>query len=154
MSVFLGKTLLLGHIGDSRCYRLRAGLLEKMTKDHSFLQEQIDAGLISPQQAATSPCRNLVTRALGVEDTVLLDLCQHNVEPDDLYLMCSDGLSDMIDDAEMLEILQNGAAHSDKASRLVTLANAKGGRDNISVLLVHASGGSDKRSLISRLLGK
>lgn len=154
LSVFLGPTLLLGHIGDSRCYRLRAGLFEKMTKDHSFLQEQIDAGLISPLQAASSPCKNLVTRALGVDDTVLLELEQHNVEPNDLYLMCTDGLSDMVDDAEMLKILQNRASYADKAVNLVDLANTKGGRDNISVLLVRASGESDKRGLISRLLGK
>ncbi len=154
LSVFFGDILLLGHIGDSRCYRLRAGLFETLTKDHSFLQEQIDAGLISPMQAASSPNRNLVTRALGVEDNVLLELGQHKLESNDIYLMCSDGLSDMVEDAEMVEVLQNGDSLDEKAISLVALANAKGGRDNISVLLVHVSGGSDKRSLISRLLGK
>lgn len=154
LSVFLGDTLLLGHIGDSRCYRLRAGRCERLTKDHSFLQEQIDAGLISPLQAASSPNRNLVTRALGVEDSVLLDIGQHNVEVNDLYLMCSDGLSDMVEEAEILDVLQNGESIAEMAANLVSLANAKGGRDNISVLLVQVSGGSDKRGLISRLLGK
>ena len=154
LGVFLGETLLLGHIGDSRCYRIRAGLCEKLTKDHSFLQEQMDAGLMTPLQAACSPHRNLVTRALGVENSVLLELGQHRVEPNDVYLMCSDGLSDMLADDEMLEVLQNIASHPEKAVRLVDLANAKGGRDNISVLLVHASGESDKRGLISRLFGK
>ena len=154
LGVFLGDTLLLGHIGDSRCYRVRRGHCERLTRDHSYLQEQMDAGLMTPLQAACSPHRNLVTRALGVEDAVLLELGQHRVEPNDVYLMCSDGLSDMLADAEMLEVLQNVASHPEKAASLVDLANAKGGRDNISVLLVHASGESDKRGLISRLLGK
>jgi serine/threonine protein phosphatase PrpC len=154
LSVFLGEALLLGHIGDSRCYRFRAGRCERLTKDHSFLQEQIDAGLISPLQAASSPNKNLVTRALGVEDTVLLELGQHKVEPNDFYLMCSDGMSDMVDETEMLEVLQNGDTLAEKTASLVALANIKGGRDNISVLLVHVSGESDKRGLISRLLGK
>ena len=109
---------------------------------------------MTPLQAACSPHRNLVTRALGIEDAVLLELGQHRVEPNDMYLMCSDGLSDMLADAEMLDILQNVASHPEKAARLVNLANAKGGRDNISVLLVHATGESDKRGLISRWLGK
>lgn len=154
LSVFVGDTLLLGHIGDSRCYRVRAGLCEKLTKDHSYLQEQIDAGLMTPLQAACSPHKNLVTRALGVEDAVHLELVQHSVEPNDVYLLCSDGLSDMLNDAEMLEVLQNAASHPEKAATLVDLANAKGGRDNISVLLVHVSGESVKRGLISRWLGK
>jgi PPM family protein phosphatase len=154
LGVFLGDVLLLGHIGDSRCYRLRGGLCERITKDHSFLQEQIDAGLMTPLQAASSPNKNLVTRALGVEDTVLLELAQHRVQPNDLYLMCSDGLSDMLFEEEIHEILQNGEPLEGQATSLVALANAKGGRDNISVLLVQVSGGSDKRGLISRLLGK
>jgi PPM family protein phosphatase len=154
LGVFLGELLLLGHIGDSRCYRLRGNLFEQITKDHSFLQEQIDAGLMTPQQAASSPNKNLVTRAVGVEDTVLLELAQHEVLSNDLYLMCSDGLSDMVFDEEIREILQNGDPLDAKASSLVALANAKGGRDNISVLLAQVSGGSDKRGLISRLLGK
>lgn len=154
LSVFLGETLLLGHVGDSRCYRVRAGVCERLTKDHSFLQEQMDAGFITPLQAACSPHKNLVTRALGVEDMVLLELRQHSVEPNDVYLLCSDGLSDMLDEIEMLEILQNTTSHPEKAAELVDLANAKGGRDNISVLLVHVIGESDKRGLISRILGK
>ena len=154
LSVFLGQTLLLGHIGDSRCYRIRAGLFERLTKDHSYLQEQIDAGFMTPLQAACSPHKNLVTRALGVEDAVLLEIVQHSVELNDVYLLCSDGLSDMLDDAEMREVLQNAASHPEKAVGLVDLANAKGGRDNISVLLVHVSGESDERGLTSKLLCK
>ena len=86
VAVFRDNRLLLGHVGDSRCYRLRGGRLQQITRDHSLLQEQIDAGLITPEQAAFSANKNLVTRAVGVEDTVLLETHQHEVLPGDLYL--------------------------------------------------------------------
>src|SRR4051812_28945256 len=106
IGVFQDTRVMLGHIGDSRCYRLREGEFAQITKDHSLLQEQIDAGLITPEQAATSMNKNLVTRALGVEDTVLLEVNEHRAEPGDIYLMCSDGLSDMVDDPAIAEILR------------------------------------------------
>src|SRR5215217_6814728 len=138
LGVFQDGRLMLGHIGDSRCYRMRAHQLEQITKDHSLLQEQMDAGLITPEQAATSTNKNLVTRALGVEDAVLLEVNEHRVEPGDIYLMCSDGLSDMVDDAGIAQILQGDGSLDDKAARLIDAANANGGRDNISVLLAQA----------------
>jgi protein phosphatase len=144
----------LGHIGDSRCYRLRNGELLQITKDHSLLQEQIDAGLITQEQAVGSSIKNLVTRALGVEDAVLLDLNEHEVEAGDCYLMCSDGLSDMVDDAEIASILGGSTLMEQKADRLVASANEHGGRDNISILLIQVDASSEKRGLISRLLGK
>ena len=101
--VFRGTDLVVGHIGDSRCYRLRQGELVQITKDHSLLQEQIDAGLLTPEQAALSVNKNLVTRALGVDDAVLLEIHEHTVESGDVYLMCSDGLSDMVKDSEIAE---------------------------------------------------
>jgi protein phosphatase len=154
MGVFRGSKLLLGHVGDSRCYRLRGQALAQITKDHSLLQEQIDAGLLTPAQAALSPNRNLVTRAMGVENSVMLELHEHQVEPGDLYLMCSDGLSDMVDDATIATILQAGLPLEQTATDLVAKANVNGGRDNITVLLTQVSGASDPRGLISRLLGK
>jgi len=93
VGVFQDDRLMLGHIGDSRCYRLRGTVLQQITKDHSLLQEQIDAGIITPEQALTALNKNLVTRALGVEDAVMLDVSEHRTEAGDLYLMCSDGLS-------------------------------------------------------------
>src|SRR5512133_1744835 len=105
LGVFQDARLMLGHIGDSRCYRLRGAEFQQITKDHSLLQEQMDAGLITPEQAATSSNKNLVTRALGVEDTVLLEVSEHKVEAGDLFLMCSDGLSDMVDDQAIAAIL-------------------------------------------------
>lgn len=154
VGIFQDERLTLGHIGDSRCYRLRAGEFTQITRDHSLLQEQIDAGLITPEQAATSMNKNLVTRALGVEDAVLLEVNEHKVEAGDLYLMCSDGLSDMVDDPGIAELLAAEGSLEAKAKQLIDKANANGGRDNISVLLAKAEAGSSKRGLISRLLGK
>jgi PPM family protein phosphatase len=154
LGVFQDDRLMLGHIGDSRCYRLRAGNLAQITKDHSLLQEQLDAGLITLQQAATSSNKNLVTRALGVEDAVLLEVNEHRVEPGDIYMMCSDGLSDMVDDEGIAKILGSEMPLAQRATQLIDAANANGGRDNISVLLAQADATSKKRGFISRLLGK
>ena len=154
MGVYHDNRLMLAHIGDSRCYRLRADELTQITKDHSLLQEQMDAGLITPEQAATSLNKNLVTRALGVEDTVLLEVNEHRVESGDLYLMCSDGLSDMINDEAIAAILRADESMEIKAQSLIAAANEAGGRDNISVLLIQAQEGAAKRGLMSRLLGK
>jgi protein phosphatase len=154
VGVFQDGRLMLGHIGDSRCYRLRGSELAQITKDHSLLQEQMDAGLITPEQAAVSTNKNLVTRALGVEDAVLLEVNEHRVEPGDIYVMCSDGLSDMIDDQAIARILQGDGSLEEKSVRLVDAANGNGGRDNISVLLAQADSGAKKKGLISRLLGK
>ncbi|WP_374667352.1 Stp1/IreP family PP2C-type Ser/Thr phosphatase [Ramlibacter sp.] len=154
VGVFQDGRLMLGHIGDSRCYRLRANVLEQITKDHSLLQEQMDAGLITPEQAAVSTNKNLVTRALGVEDAVLLEVNEHKVEPGDLYLMCSDGLSDMLDDEAIARIVSAEGLLEQKAGQLIEAANANGGRDNISVVLALASSETKKRGLISRLLGQ
>ena len=154
VGVFQGARLILGHIGDSRCYRLRGNEFIQITRDHSLLQEQIDAGLLTPEQAAVSPNKNLVTRALGVELDVMLELHEHQVESGDLYLMCSDGLSDMMDDNAMAGILQHRTSLATMADDLISLANENGGRDNITVLLAQVTGNSEKRGLISRLLGK
>lgn len=154
LGVFQDGRLMLGHIGDSRCYRLRGAEFAQITKDHSLLQEQMDAGLITAEQAATSTNKNLVTRALGVEDTVLLEVNEHRVEVGDLYLMCSDGLSDMVSDEAIAAVLATEAPLEEKATKLIEAANAGGGRDNISVLLAYANSAAAKRGLISRLLGK
>lgn len=155
VGVFQDDRLMLGHIGDSRCYRLRNGDFQQITKDHSLLQEQLDAGLITPEQAQTSLNKNLVTRALGVEDTVMLEVHEHRVELGDTYLMCSDGLSDMVSDAVIAGVmLKPDSSLEQKAKQLVVVANEGGGRDNISVLLVQAKQASVKRGLLSRMLGK
>ena len=138
VAVFRDGRLLMGHVGDSRGYRLRGGKLAQITHDHSLLQEQIDSGLITPEQAAQSTNKNLVTRAVGVEDTVLLETHLHDVLPGDLYLMCSDGLSDMLDDDTIARLMQSSEALPDVADALIQAANDAGGRDNISVVLARA----------------
>ncbi len=154
VGVFENTRLMLGHIGDSRCYRLRGGQLQQITKDHSLLQEQIDAGLITPQQALTSVNKNLVTRALGVENAVMLEVNEHRVELGDIYLMCSDGLSDMISDEAIATILGGSKSLDQTARQLIVAANEGGGRDNISVLLAQAKEALVKRGLLSKMWGK
>lgn len=129
--------LIVAHVGDSRAYRLRDGQLEQITRDHSQVQEQADAGLLTPQQARVAANRNLVTRALGIEPVVEVELHQFMTKPADLYLLCSDGLSDMVDDAEIADILYALGGTLDHAGNgLVARANALGGLDNISVILL------------------
>jgi protein phosphatase len=142
VACFREDRVLVGHVGDSRCYRLRAGRLQQITRDHSLLQEQIDAGLITPEQAAFSSNKNLVTRAVGVEDGVQLEAHLHDVQPGDLFLMCSDGLSDMLDDGTIAQLLLANDLLEPCAQALVTAANDAGGKDNISVILVRAAGGA------------
>lgn len=154
MGVFQGARALIGHVGDSRCYRLRAGSFVQLTRDHSLLQEQIDAGLISPEQAKYATHKNLVTRALGVEDTVLLEVNEYRAEDGDLYLMCSDGLSDMMPDDRIAAILVAAGSLAEKARSLVDAANDCGGRDNISVILAQARSKPTRRGLLSRMLGQ
>ena len=141
VAVFRDDQLRLGHVGDSRAYRWRGGQLSQITRDHSLLQEQIDAGLITPEQAAFSANKNLVTRAVGVEDTVLLETHLHEMQPGDVYLMCSDGLSDMLDDAMISRLLQTHESLSAAGGALIAAANEAGGKDNIALILVRVAGG-------------
>lgn len=137
LAVFHDNRLLAAHIGDSRLYRLRGGQLTQLTRDHSLLQEQIDSGMISKQEAAWSSNKNLVTRALGMDPEVPLDVNVYDAAPNDMYLLCSDGLTGMVtlSDIQAAMELMGGnlplAAHE-----MVKLANEQGGRDNISVALV------------------
>lgn len=152
VGVFTSLHLLLGHIGDSRCYRMRAGALSQITRDHSVLQDQIDAGYLSPEQAQYSDIKNLVTRAVGVEESVELEVNAFTLQGGDLYLMCSDGLSDMVEDARIARIIATAANLEDCAQSLLDAANAAGGKDNVSVLLIAVNDETEKSGLISRLL--
>ena len=136
-ALFFDDRVAVAHVGDSRLYRLRDGTLSLLTHDHSLLQEQIDSGLLSAEEARYSLNRNLVTRALGVDPLVEVDLAEHLVLPDDLYLLCSDGLNDMVPDEEIALALQTLSGHLElAATQLVEMANDQGGRDNVSVILV------------------
>lgn len=138
VGVFMaGRRLVVAHVGDSRCYRLRNGTLTVLTRDHSLLQEQIDCGEWREEDARNFPRKNLVTRALGAERYVQVDLAEHFVEPDDLYLLSSDGLTDMLDATQLTRLLrENDGSLEQKVAKLIRVANDLGGRDNISVALI------------------
>ncbi len=135
-------TLWLGHVGDSRCYRRRRGNFELLTHDHSLVEEQLRAGQITAAQAAQSPMRNLITRAIGSQATVEPEIQSHRPQPNDVYLLASDGLTHEVSDEEISKILaaipKPPTARSLTAAceALITAANRHGGRDNITVLLV------------------
>lgn len=134
--MFANNKLTVGHIGDSRMYCLRNNLLTQLTEDHSLVQEQINEGLITPAQAKNASHKNLVTRALGIDPYVELELRQFDVEVGDVYLMCSDGLSDLVEDAEIAKILSDANDNITlSAKNLVKAANEYGGSDNISVVI-------------------
>lgn len=137
LGLFANNKLLAGHIGDSRMYRLRNQFLVQITEDHSLLQEQIKAGLITPEQAKFSANKNLVTRALGIDPDVELELNEFDVEVGDVYLLCSDGLTDLVGDEDIQSTLNaNSSNLLWAAETLVQMANDNGGMDNISVILV------------------
>jgi len=138
---FYDNGLTVAHVGDSRLYRLREGCLEQITRDHSLLQEQLDSGMISPAQARAFHARNLVTRAVGVEPGVEPEIQDVDVQVGDVFLLCSDGLSDMMEDGEIAWTLREyGADPAIAADRLVEMANDNGGRDNVSVIVVKVRG--------------
>jgi protein phosphatase len=137
MALFFDNRITVGHIGDSRLYRLRDGEFAVVTRDHSLLQEQIDHGMITAEEARYAHNRNLVTRALGVESEVESEIHAYDVAPGDLYLLCSDGLNDMVSDEKIRLTLQTSSDDLELAAeRLVQMANDNGGRDNVSVILV------------------
>jgi len=140
VGLFTNNKLLVGHIGDSRMYRFRNQSLTQITEDHSLLQEQIKSGLITAEQAKFSANKNLVTRALGIDPEVELELNEHDVEVGDIYLLCSDGLTDLVDD-NIIESTLNMLSSNlhDTAQKLVEMANDNGGKDNISVILVRVN---------------
>jgi PPM family protein phosphatase len=140
-ALFLDARVWIGHIGDSRAYRLRGAQLEQLSRDHSLLQEQIDAGLLTPEEAAFSLHRNLVTRAVGVEPEVALEVHPHELRAGDTVLLCSDGLSDMLPDLVIAQVMRSHEELAVIAQALIDAANAAGGRDNIAVVLVRVRGG-------------
>ena len=136
VGVFVDNKLVLGHIGDSRMYRLRDELLMQLTEDHSLVQEQINAGLITTEQAKVARNKNLVTRALGIDPMVELELQEITVQVGDTYLLCSDGLTDLVGDEEIRKILLEANGNiAYAADQLINAANEQGGLDNISVVI-------------------
>lgn len=135
--LFYDNKALVAHLGDSRLYRMRDGALKQVTRDHSLLQEQIDSGLITAEQAKHAQHKNLVTKALGIDPTVEPEIREYETRPGDIYLLCSDGLPDMVEDEDISMTLEAlGANLKLAAQQLVQMANDNGGKDNVSVILV------------------
>ncbi len=131
------QSVTVAHLGDSRCYRLRGDTFEQLTRDHSLLQEQLEAGIITQDMAKVSRNKSLVTRALGVDPQVELEINDHPTQANDIYLLCSDGLSDMLDDTEIKTAVASLSNNLELAvETLVQMANDAGGRDNVSVVLI------------------
>jgi protein phosphatase len=134
-----GKTAWVGHVGDSRCYRWRAGALQRLTQDHSLVEEQIRVGRMTREQARRSPMQNVITRAVGTRAEVVADVQELELQRDDLFLIASDGLTRELTDTAIAAILETAASDLQAAcAALVAAANAAGGRDNITCVLVRA----------------
>lgn len=135
MVVFTDEGYVVGHVGDSRIYLFRGDRLRQVTKDHSFVQEQVDQGVLTPEQARVHAYRHMILRAVGIHDSLSVDLISGKAYPGDLFLLCSDGLSDMVRDSLIEETLASGLTLGEKADRLVRYACDAGGHDNVTVVL-------------------
>jgi serine/threonine protein phosphatase PrpC len=133
--VLHGERFALGHVGDSRTYLLRHGVLKQLTRDHSLVQEQLDQALITQDEARKHPLRNVILRAVGTQESLAVDLIRGAIVPQDIFLQCSDGLSDMIDDGTIQSVLILPVGLPEKSERLIDLAKQAGGLDNITVVL-------------------
>lgn len=134
--------LLLGHVGDSRAYRMSDGQLVQLTTDHTVVQRHVEDGSLSLDAARHHPLRHLLTRALGTQADVEVDVFGATLGPDEILLLCSDGLTGMVDDEQLASMLADAGPLPDLARRLVSAANDGGGEDNITVVLVRTAGGS------------
>ncbi|MEX0619089.1 MAG: Stp1/IreP family PP2C-type Ser/Thr phosphatase [Pseudohongiellaceae bacterium] len=139
-AILLESRLYVGHVGDSRVYLFRNQELKRITKDHSLIQDLVDKGFYTEDEARSASVKHVVTRALGAGREVEVDTIEHEVEENDLLLLCSDGLTDMLSDGVIAEVLGDASAGlENKAKNLVDLANRHGGKDNISVILIRQS---------------
>ncbi|MFQ6046002.1 MAG: Stp1/IreP family PP2C-type Ser/Thr phosphatase [Gemmatimonadales bacterium] len=134
--VLNGARYLIGQVGDSRAYVLRDGHLSQITKDHSYVQEQVDAGYLTPEQARTHPYSNVITRCVGANSDVVPDIYVGALRTGDTFLLASDGLTGMLEDPDLLHILRTGRSPAELVDLLIADANRRGGLDNITVILV------------------
>ena len=131
-----GDTVRIGHVGDSRAYRVRDGALEQLTDDHSLVAELVRSGRLSPEEADVHPQRSVITRVLGTDPEVDVDTFEVEAQPGDVFMICSDGLTSMVDDASILDVVERNRSSLDRAARaLVDAANKGGGEDNITVIV-------------------
>jgi len=154
-ALFYDNRISIAHVGDSRLYRQRGSAIAQVTMDHSLLQELVDRGFYSPEEAQRAANKNYVTRALGVEPQVEVEIQEHQVDKGDIFILCSDGLSDMVEDEDIrLTISTFGANLDTVAKQLIQLANENGGRDNVSVVLAQANEAFPaSRGVMDKLLG-
>ncbi len=134
--VINGDRYLVGQVGDSRAYVLRSERLLQITKDHSYVQEQVDAGYLTPEQARTHPYSNVITRCVGANADVAPDIYGGTLHKDDMFLLASDGLTGMLEDEELLTIMTQGRPPGELVDRLIAEANRRGGLDNITVIII------------------
>ena len=135
LMVFSGDAFVVGHVGDSRTYLFRQEELRQITRDHTVVQEQLDHGLITPAEVRRHPHRHVILRAVGTGDSLAIDLVRGKCLPGDLFLLCSDGLYDMVEDDSIREVLSLPLDLERKAEKLIATAKAGGGHDNITVVL-------------------
>jgi protein phosphatase len=139
-----GREVAVGHVGDSRLYRLRDGALEQLTDDHSLVEELVRQGRLTPEEAEHHPQRSIITRALGPEPDVDVETFTHTGRDGDVYLICSDGLSGMVPEDQMAQIVRDAGSLEDAARELIEAANRNGGRDNITVVLFRLASDGDE----------
>jgi protein phosphatase len=136
------ERLTLAHVGDSRIYRIRGDEIAQVSRDHSFVQQQVDRGIITPEEAEESQYKHMITRALGLKESVEVDVAERPAEVGDTFLLCSDGLSDLLDNEEILAIVKEQPDLAQACQQLIDRANLKGGDDNITTLLVRVEAGA------------
>jgi len=136
LMAFSDQGFVVGHLGDSRTYRFRNGLLKQLTHDHSFIQEQIDKGLIAEENARRHPLRNVILKAVGINESLELDLIRGRTYPEDQFLLCSDGLTDMVEDISIDKVFKSTIPAYKKVDQLIELALSGGGKDNVTVVLI------------------
>jgi len=135
-TLFADNALIVGHVGDSRLYRLRDGNFEQITEDHSLLNDYIKIKRLSPEEIASFPHKNVIVRALGMKDSVQVDVHIDNPRLGDIYVLCSDGLSGMVKDHEICEVADGEVDLDNACERLIGMANKAGGLDNITVVVI------------------
>lgn len=138
------QTMYIGHVGDSRAYRVRSGEITQLTRDHSLLNDYLAAMPEMTEEQRSELPKNVITRALGMQDNVEVDILSDEAQPGDVYVLCSDGLSGMVDDADILEVVRQHPEPEQACRRLVTMANEHGGEDNVTAVVVSIESGEER----------
>ncbi len=147
VALLVGPRLFIGHVGDSRAYLMRNGQMKRLTKDHSWVEEQVAAGVLAPQAAAAHPQKNVITRALGIQEIVRVDRSIYDVQPNDVLIMCTDGLTNLISDQEIQQAVQGPVDLQRACDFLVNLANQRGAPDNVTILTARLVPGKGNTNL-------